>query len=229
MSAAVAAFDGAYTGAHWFETICKIRGDELDGAGTHELAHHIRDEATPDEQELGPFTRRKLKQLPIWDLWLSSRWKELDAQQEQNIFCVRCPIPPGITVLSSQLRFAQTYTKASQDQPDERSIYRGRADKKVVLLCRQVDNLAAACADPTVTKGVSDFIAALLVTTIVRLIMGHHGPCTYCSPRAVSHRILWTREQPAVVLHLYSMTMALSLGGGVAPQIMMGHHGPCTL
>jgi hypothetical protein len=27
-----------------------------------------------------------------------------------------------------------------------------------------------------------------------------------CSPKAVSHRILGTREQPAVVLHLYSMT-----------------------
>jgi hypothetical protein len=45
--------------------ICHIRGDELDDAGTHELVHHIRGTATPDEQALRSFTRRKRKQLPI--------------------------------------------------------------------------------------------------------------------------------------------------------------------
>jgi hypothetical protein len=55
-----------------FETICQIRGDELDEANTHELVHHIHGTATPDEQVLGSFTRRKLKQLPICDLWLAS-------------------------------------------------------------------------------------------------------------------------------------------------------------
>jgi hypothetical protein len=65
VSTAVAAIEGAYTDAHLFETIHPIRGDELDGAGTQELVHHIRGEATPDEQDLGSFTRRKLKQLPI--------------------------------------------------------------------------------------------------------------------------------------------------------------------
>jgi hypothetical protein len=63
--------------------------------------------------------------------------------------------------------------KASQEQPDERSIYRGRVDKKSILFCRQVDNLAAACADPTAMQGLSDFIAAVLVAKIVRRIMGH--------------------------------------------------------
>jgi hypothetical protein len=58
------------TDANLFETICQIRGDELDGAGTHELVHHIRGagthelvyhirgEATPAQQALGPTTRR---------------------------------------------------------------------------------------------------------------------------------------------------------------------------
>ncbi len=79
MSDAVAALEGAYTDASLFETICQIRGDELDGAGTNELVHHILGEAKPDEHDLGSFTRRKLKQLPISDLWLSSKWKQLDA------------------------------------------------------------------------------------------------------------------------------------------------------
>jgi hypothetical protein len=108
MSDAVAALEGAYTDAHLFETICQIRGDELDGAGTNELVHHILSEATPDEHDLGSFTRRKLKQLPILDL----KWKQLYAHQEQIIFGVRCPTPPGITVLRFQVRFAQTYTSA---------------------------------------------------------------------------------------------------------------------
>jgi hypothetical protein len=34
--------------------------------------------------------------------------------------------------------------------PRERSIYRGKIDGKVVLLCRQVGNLAVACSDPSV-------------------------------------------------------------------------------
>jgi hypothetical protein len=39
---AVAALEEAYTDAHLFETICQIRGDEVDGAGTNELVHRIR-------------------------------------------------------------------------------------------------------------------------------------------------------------------------------------------
>jgi hypothetical protein len=79
VSATVAALEGAYTDADLFETVCQIRWDELDGAGTCELVYHIRGKATPDELALGSFTRRKLKQLPIWDLWLASEWKQLDA------------------------------------------------------------------------------------------------------------------------------------------------------
>jgi hypothetical protein len=60
--------EDAYTGADLFYTVCQIRVDELDGAGTYELVHHIRGIATPDEFALGSLTRRKLKQLPIWDL-----------------------------------------------------------------------------------------------------------------------------------------------------------------
>jgi hypothetical protein len=108
VSATVAALEDAYTDADLFETICQIRGDELDGASTHELVHHIRGEATPEEEALGTLTRRKLKQLSIWDLWLASEWKQLDAHQKQNVFgalvlphmALRCCVPIGITTLS---------------------------------------------------------------------------------------------------------------------------------
>jgi hypothetical protein len=39
VSATVAALEGAYTNADLFGAIGQIRGDELDGAGTHELVH----------------------------------------------------------------------------------------------------------------------------------------------------------------------------------------------
>jgi hypothetical protein len=85
--------------------ICQIRGDELDDAGTYELVHHIRGKATPDELALDSFTRRKLKQLPIWDLWLASEWKQLDTHQKQEVFGVPCPAPPGATVLRSHWNY----------------------------------------------------------------------------------------------------------------------------
>lgn len=75
--------------------ICQIRGDELDGASTHELVHHIHGKATPDERVHGSFTRCKPKQLPIWDLWLASEY----AHQEQNICFVPYPLPPSAYVL----------------------------------------------------------------------------------------------------------------------------------
>jgi hypothetical protein len=71
----------------------------VDDAGTHETVHYLR--STSDEQALASFTRRKPKQLPIWDLWLASELKELDAQQKQVVFGVPCPAPPDATVLRS--------------------------------------------------------------------------------------------------------------------------------
>jgi hypothetical protein len=60
VSATVAALEDACTEADSFETICQIREDELDSASTREVVHHIRGEATPDEQALASFTLRKL-------------------------------------------------------------------------------------------------------------------------------------------------------------------------
>jgi hypothetical protein len=65
LSASVTALEDAYTDADLFETVCQIREDELDDAGTYELVYHIRDKAAPEELALGSFSRRKLKQLPI--------------------------------------------------------------------------------------------------------------------------------------------------------------------
>jgi hypothetical protein len=61
-------------------------------------------------------------------------------------------------------------------------------------------------------------IGWILHRRLVRRIMAHHGPSSFWSTSAVFHRILRTREQPAVVLHLYSMTTTLSLGEDVAAQ-----------
>jgi hypothetical protein len=66
-----------YTDAHLFERICEIRVDKQDGAGTHELAYHIRGDAVADEQGLGSFTRRTPMEFPIWDRCLSSKQKQL--------------------------------------------------------------------------------------------------------------------------------------------------------
>jgi hypothetical protein len=258
---------------------CQIRGNELDDAGTHELVHHIRGKATPEEEALGSFARRKLKPLPIWDVWLVSEWLQLDSHQKQKVFGAPSPAPPGATLLRShwnyiikpcgtrkarmccdgskraapEFRFAQMYAscidqpcmrlffalsaamgfvvkgadctntnayanspsptqptfvwiddayadwyrarhgkdvdrslvlpvlKALQGHPEagalwekhinkilddldivytihERSIYQGKIDGKVVLLGRQVDDLAVACSDPTVAQGLIDSI-----------------------------------------------------------------------
>jgi hypothetical protein len=44
----------------------------------------------------------------------------------------------------------------------ERSIYRGTIDGKIVLLCRQVDDIAVACSDPTVAQGLIDSIGKVV-------------------------------------------------------------------
>jgi hypothetical protein len=105
VSTTVAALEDAYTDADLFETVCQIRGEELDGAGTFELVHHIRGKASADELALGSFTRPNLKQLPIWDLRLASEWKQLDAHQKQEVFGVPCPAQPGATVLRSHWNY----------------------------------------------------------------------------------------------------------------------------
>jgi hypothetical protein len=48
------------------------------------------------------FTRRKLKQLPIWDLWLTSEiGKSSTLTRSRKSLGAPCPAPPGATVLSS--------------------------------------------------------------------------------------------------------------------------------
>jgi hypothetical protein len=44
----------------------------------------------------------------------------------------------------------------------ERSIYRGKIGGKVVLLCRQVEDLAVASSDPTAAQGVIDSIGEIV-------------------------------------------------------------------
>ncbi len=60
VSATVAALEDACTDADLFETVCQIRGDDLDDAGTHELVHHIRGKATPEEETSDASTSKSL-------------------------------------------------------------------------------------------------------------------------------------------------------------------------
>jgi hypothetical protein len=53
----------------------------------------------------------------------------------------------------------------------ERSIYRGTIGGKVVLLCRQSDDIAVTCSDPTVAQGFREVIAAVLVTKIAKYLL----------------------------------------------------------
>jgi hypothetical protein len=62
---------------------------------------------------------------------------------------------------------------------------------------------------------IADKLAALWATWTMHSF-------NFRSRRAVSHGIIGTLEQPAVVLHLYSMTSTLSLWGGVAAQVVGG-------
>jgi hypothetical protein len=57
----------------------------------------------------------------------------------------------------------------------ERSIYRGKIDGKVVLLCRQVDDLAVACSDPSVAQGLIDSIGKTVDLKSQRILNSFNG------------------------------------------------------
>jgi hypothetical protein len=44
----------------------------------------------------------------------------------------------------------------------KRSIFRGKIDGKIALLCRQVNDLAVACSDPSVAQGLIDSIGKIV-------------------------------------------------------------------
>ena len=240
------------------------------------LMHAISDKlpGTVEEQSLGKFTRRKLRQLPTWPFWNDAECKQLDAMAKQGMYGDPIEAPAGAVVLRSHWTYshkadgtrkarnccdgsaraapelhaaAQTYAScveqpcmrlffalsaalglvvlstdadnayanspapktptyvriddayaewyyhrygknidrslvlpvlhALQGHPEagalwettingilsdlgfkstthERSIYRGTIDGQRVLICRQVDDLAVACGDVSVSKGI---------------------------------------------------------------------------
>jgi hypothetical protein len=80
MSVTVAALEEAHTDADVSEPICHIRGDRLDDADTHETVYHILGTDSYTWRTRFWFLHRhKLKQLPIWDLWLALGRKQLEA------------------------------------------------------------------------------------------------------------------------------------------------------
>jgi hypothetical protein len=50
----------------------------------------------------------------------------------------------------------------------KQSIYGGTINGKVVLLCRQVDDIAVFCSDPTMAQGFREFSAALQAAKIAK-------------------------------------------------------------
>jgi hypothetical protein len=57
----------------------------------------------------------------------------------------------------------------------ERSIYRGKIDGKVVPLCRQVEDLAVACSDPSVAQGLIDSIGKIVDLKSQGILNSFHG------------------------------------------------------
>ena len=60
---------------------------------------------TPEEQALGHLTRRRLKQLDTWPLWLAGERKQLDNFAALDMFGKPIPRPPNAIVLRSHWRY----------------------------------------------------------------------------------------------------------------------------
>jgi hypothetical protein len=178
----------AYTDAHLFETICQIRGDELDGAGTNELVHRILVSLNLTNMTLVPSPVQSSSSSPhLGSLAVPRNGNSSTLTKSRDYSRCMLSHPPGITVLRFQVRFVQrilhrpathtfippvdwpmTYAQFDdalhrlvslagkvvrwyyrysrpRTAQNEQSIYRGRVDRKVVLLCRQVDVIAAVC------------------------------------------------------------------------------------
>jgi hypothetical protein len=130
LSSTIAALEDTYTGAALLETIRQIHVDELDGAGTHEVIHHIR-EGTPTNRPLFPssFASLSCSLLGI----SGSSWNG----SSSTLFDVPCPAPPGVAflldlqdqvVLDSQsshvLRWIQSCRSRASLRSSVRFVYR---------------------------------------------------------------------------------------------------------
>ncbi len=60
---------------------------------------------TPEEKALGHFTRRKLKPLSTWPIWLAGEWQQLDQFHAINMFGKPCKPPPNAIILRSHWRY----------------------------------------------------------------------------------------------------------------------------
>lgn len=65
----------------------------------------IQTHATPAEQALGAFTRRKLKSLDTWHLWEAGERKQLDRMHALNMYGKPVPPPPGAILLRSHWQY----------------------------------------------------------------------------------------------------------------------------
>ena len=172
MPASVAAIEDAYTDTDFFETICQIRGDNVDDAGTHELVHHVRDIAAPDEQALGSFTPPKLKQFPfgISGSYRNGNSSTLTRSRKSLVYLAlsqlepRYCVPIGITSLSRVAlvklacavmdpsapiqSFAQTYASCT-DQPCMRLFFALSTAISFVVLGADCSNAYASSPSPT--------------------------------------------------------------------------------
>jgi hypothetical protein len=109
MPATIATLEDAFTDADVFETFCQIRGDELDGAGTHERVHHIR--LSIKTRQAGPWIIHPVQaQAAPW------RWNGNSSTLTRSRISTYVLPHLAPMVLRAQLRFAQTYASCI-DQP----------------------------------------------------------------------------------------------------------------
>jgi hypothetical protein len=92
-------------GIHELLAIHRLRTDEPSDLDTplesiECMIQALQSEAlTPEEQALGSFTRRKLKNLSTWPLWKEAEIKQLDQFHDLGMYGQPCKRPPGAIVL----------------------------------------------------------------------------------------------------------------------------------
>ena len=61
---------------------------------------------TAEEQAIGSFTRRKLKNLPNWNDWQCSEFKQLDSMAKQEMYGKPCRPPPDAIILRQHWNYS---------------------------------------------------------------------------------------------------------------------------
>jgi hypothetical protein len=96
----------------------------------------------------------------------------------------------------------------------ERSICRGTIDGKVVLPCREVNSIAAACSDPNVAQGLSKFTDTVLAAKILQVLAISSYRAYFPSIRADIAGELSIRAQRPDLLFNFAFSVLSFVGPG---------------